>query len=240
MFKSVRGAKAWVLGIGTLLGVLSGVSGYVDTAYRFLPKEWAHLTPLLTIAGFACALWALGTTDSKAIEVVYRENIEHRRRIAELEKTRPRQLTPEQSRRISARLCRWPAYREEMHKRPWVLILASPAALDAKDFARQIRLALEQGGLFVDDVEDFTWGSPVENRLQFKEENRKFLALHDANVTVFGSDLQPHDGEPLHELLVEALQAGNVDVTAHVAPNQIGGQIAVVVGRGQASTPATM
>lgn len=230
MFKRLRGARAWTLGLGGLLGLVSGVAGYVDTVVRFLPKDWSNAAPLLMIAGFACALWALGTTDDKTLDVVYRENIEHRRRIAELEKKQPRQLNSEQSRRIAARVNRWPAYTGEGHRRPWVMVLASPTAHDARDYAGQIRLALEQGGLCVDGVEDFTWGSPVDARPEFREENRKFLALHDGDVTVFGSDTETHEGEPLHELLAEALREGGISVTSIVAPNQIGGRIAVVVG----------
>jgi hypothetical protein len=50
-----------------------------------LPHAWQPYAILITMFGFAAALWATGTSDAPVDGVLYRENVGHRRRLEELE-----------------------------------------------------------------------------------------------------------------------------------------------------------
>ena len=235
-----------------LIRALFDAYGHVGSFLAFLPPSAgkfiasANGTVFLVTAGLFLLWWGVrqqSTAGSPAhdlaLEALRRrdeerkaENDELRHQLDALTRDLPRRLTDEQSRQIAERLKEWPAYRDQLHMRR-VLILASPHGDDAANFARQIRMALEAGGVYSDDVKDFTWGSDVAPPEEHREANDGFRALHDANVTVLGSDLEAHEGERLDKILVAAFRKAGVDVTATPGPTQIGGQVAIVVGNGK-------
>jgi len=143
----------------------------------------------------------------------------------------PRRITDEQHRIIATVCDAWPAYRQVPHERR-VNVLATSKADDAMSYARQLRRAINDGAIYSDEVLDYDFGTVLEPTEQWRRDNEKFLSFHENNVTIFGSDHEQHDGNPMHEVLVEALQRAGVPVTAYVDVNQIGGMIAVIVGRG--------
>lgn len=65
-FKQVSGARALLLGIGGFVGIVAAWVGYADLARNFLPADLRVYWPLLMIAGFACALWAVGSVKEEA------------------------------------------------------------------------------------------------------------------------------------------------------------------------------
>lgn len=144
-------------------------------------------------------------------------------------RTAPRSLTAEQRKSIAQRLRDWPAYRDRMHFR-CITVSASPISLDARSYAAQLRMAFEAGSVFSDDVWDFTWGSELDDRDEFREVNAAMLAAHHGNVTVWGTDVDEHEGEPLDQLIMAALSTAGVDVTYHQGPRSISGMVAVIVG----------
>lgn len=77
MFKRLRGAKAWVLGVGSVIGIAAGIVDYTGIATLFLPQAVRYL-PLAMIAGFAAALWVLGSEGPAVDGVLYREVIQLR------------------------------------------------------------------------------------------------------------------------------------------------------------------
>jgi hypothetical protein len=144
---------------------------------------------------------------------------------------RPRSLTTEQMRRIAEHLRAWPAHADRANLRH-MLVGASPHAHDGKAFAGQLKMAFENGGVWSGDVFDFTLGDPGDGRPEFQDENRRMLAAHEANLTVWGSDMAEHEGEPLDVVILGALRSAGVDVTHAPGPTSIGGEIAVIVGSG--------
>ncbi len=68
MFKRLTGARALVLGVGGFVGVLSGVLTYLQLAEQIVPQVWARYLPIGMIAGFAAAIWALGTAEKNPRE----------------------------------------------------------------------------------------------------------------------------------------------------------------------------
>lgn len=149
---------------------------------------------------------------------------------------RPRILTAEQSRQIAMRMKSWPGGGDDVSLRMQlrrVLVLASPKGHDASTYASQIRLAFERGNIWSEGVLDFTYGDDISGALgEYEEVNREFLLAHDANVTIWGSDTTEHAGEPLDRALLDAFSAAGVDVTHHPGPKSIGGEVAVIIGRG--------
>lgn len=141
----------------------------------------------------------------------------------------PRSLNATQRRVIAERLRAWPAYRDTAHERRFT-ICASPIAFDARHYAAQLRMVFEAGGIWSDEVWDFTWGSEVDEREQFREETAQMLEAHHANVTVWGSDSDEHEGEPLDQVIVKALTVAGVEVTHRPGPRSVGGMVAVIVG----------
>ena len=171
------------------------------------------------------------TNEVAKVDDLRAQNVRLEEHLATLDNEQPRVLSKEAARHISDRVKKWAAHQESPQLRR-VIVGASPNALDAKGYASQIRLALESGQLYSDDVWDFTWGDAADERESFKDENQRFLLVHEANVTVWGSDISQHDGEPLDRVLVDALKFAGVDVTHQPGPTSIGGMVAVIVGAG--------
>ncbi|SRR6266542_4388662 len=86
MFRQVRGWRVWVIALGTIVGLIGGIATTWQLTIQFLPPPLAKYAALLMMVGFAAALAALGTSDSKVDGVIYRENIEHRKKIEALER----------------------------------------------------------------------------------------------------------------------------------------------------------
>ena len=160
MFRRVHGARAWVLGVGGFLGVLGAIATYVGIVTQALPHAWQPYAILITMSGFAAALWATGTSNTPVDGVLYRENILNRNRISELEKqledARPREITQAQRAAIATRLEATPEYhagweiREKHFRyRPRILIGALVNAPDSLHLAE----ALEEVLQFRFDVE---------------------------------------------------------------------------------------
>jgi hypothetical protein len=179
-----------------------------------IPQEVLDRYPLLRIGlGVVAALCIFGA----AYEWWWRKD--------DAPRSAQRELSGEQMRQIQAHLSAWPAYKpNEAHKRNLINVWASPLAPDGRQYARQIAMALNADGHGVwsdSDVLDFT-----------HESEPKFRAMHDANITVFGEDIASHAGAPLHQVLVEAFRAAQVDVTPCIDVNQLGGVIGIVIGKG--------
>lgn len=72
-----------MLGVGGFLGVLGAIATYVGIVTQALPHAWQPYAILITMAGFATALWATGTSDATVDGVLYRENIKLRNKVDE-------------------------------------------------------------------------------------------------------------------------------------------------------------
>jgi hypothetical protein len=141
----------------------------------------------------------------------------------------PRSLTAAQRRTIAQRLKAWSGHRDLPQNRR-ITIAASPIAFDARQYAAQLRMAFEAGEIWSEDVWDFTWGSEIDDREQFRETNAQMLNAHHANVTVWGSDATQHEDEPLDQVLIGALTQAGVDVIHQPGATSIGGMVAIIVG----------
>jgi hypothetical protein len=97
-------------------------------------------------------------------------------------------------------------------------------------------MVFESGGIWSDEVWDFTWGSEVDDREQFRELNNQMLEAHHANITVWGSDTDDHEGEPLDRVIVDALKEAGVEVKHQAGPRSVGGMVAVIVGSNGSET----
>ena len=233
------GSLVFVVEVIALVAItVVNATGNADTILKLFPPAFLTPVALLTYMLVAALLIKYGSGDDQRIDgVVYRENMKHRQRIEELEQQlaslrteKPRGLTDEQPLRISRRAKRWTDMHSTPSNLPWIHILATPKAADAKSYAGQIRLALEAGGVYSDEITDFRFGNAVDNREEWRDENAKFLSLHDANVTIFGNDDNHDDREPLHLMLADALLAAGIDTILQEGPNQIGGRVAIVIG----------
>ncbi len=147
---------------------------------------------------------------------------------------RPRIITPNQIRQIAESLRAWPAYRDMPYNRR-AIVFASPQGFDAKNYAGQIRLALERGLIWTEEVIDFTHGDETYLAGEHAELNQHLLNAHDANVTIWGSDTIEHSGDPLDQALLDAFRVAGVDAVHHPGPTSFGGMVAVIVGRGTAT-----
>ncbi|HSY50278.1 MAG TPA: hypothetical protein VLC46_15810 [Thermoanaerobaculia bacterium] len=144
---------------------------------------------------------------------------------------RPRIITSDQSRQIAECLKAWPAYRDQPYNRR-AIVLASPQGYDAKNYAGQIRLALERGLIWAEEVIDFTHGDETYLAGEHAEVNQHLLNAHDANITIWGSDTTEHSGEPLDQALLDAFRLAGVDAIHRPGPTSFGGMVAVIVGSG--------
>ena len=251
-----KGHAARVLAAIVLLAeliVLVGLAyltafGNVDILAKYIPARFLTPQALLIYMLAGLILLKYGSSDTPELTTVLDtqlrmsneiakvdelrvQNARLEQELAVLARERPRSLTNEAIRRISEYLRRWPAFADAPHLR-CVTVCASPHAHDAKNYASQIRMALESGQIYSDEVWDFTWGDASDEREAFKEENRRMLLAHEANVTVWGSDLTAHDGEPLDRVLIQALKAGGIDVSHQPGPTSFNGMVAIVVGSG--------
>ena len=232
------------------LKALADAASYAGFLFDILPEPIRRFvaspngTLVLLLAGFGLLFWAIKQpandqtlpSHELAFQQLREENDRLQRKIAALEQQQPRSLSSDQSRMISERAKRWPAFTAAKHRRQ-VLVAATPKAHDAKGYANQIRLAFSNGDIYSDEVHDLDWGSEVDDRLEFLGENRKFLQLHDANVTVCGTEGREHDGEALESVLLDALRLAGIDVVARPDIRNFG-QVSVVVGRGVATSSA--
>lgn len=213
--RNLFGRLAWPPSTWLIITLLVLLLMVLEAAYRvYATNEGGTVTSDL-------AFEALRKRDDELTA----ENKDLRQQVDGLIKaSQPRRLTDEQMKTITEHARSWPAFKDEPHKRRLINVMASPKGYDSGSYAGQILMALESGGIYASDdaVHAFTF--------DFDE---KFAVMHDANVTIFGSDRDEHEGQPLHDLLFEAFKAADIDVTQTVDVNQIGGLVAVVVGRGK-------
>jgi hypothetical protein len=162
MFKRVTGLRAWVLGVGGFLGTLGAVVTTTGIVVQALPTGLERYLLIITLAGFAGALWAIGTTSEPTgvDAVLYRDNIKHRNTIekqqrdisaltaqlsslaAAQQETQPRKIDPFAA--MCAVTALMAAVGNEIRKHR---TYAVPTVHDSDVLAAQIRKWLEAVGL---------------------------------------------------------------------------------------------
>src|SRR6266542_5609043 len=85
-FRRLHGWRAWMIGLGTIIGLIGGIATQWQLTVQFLPPPLAKDASLLMMVGFAAALAALGTSDTKLDEGPYREIMDHRRKLDALDR----------------------------------------------------------------------------------------------------------------------------------------------------------
>lgn len=214
-FTQVSGARALLLGIGGFVGIVAAWVGYADLARNFLPADLRVYWPLLMIAGFACALWAVGTIDDKVDGVIYRENIAHRRRIetleAQLAQSQPRDIAREKRGRIAQRieagvLALKPGVKYQTF---WpVTIYALSNAADTAHLARAIHSVLQFS--FAPEIEEDDY-----SQMYSAEDWRGIVLFEPPRIVSEGHNLYASEERrsKAAQLIVDAFCAEGVEVT---------------------------
>jgi hypothetical protein len=107
-----------VLGIGAMIGIFSTFATMYQTFEPILPPQYAKWLPVLMLAAFTIALWAMATTPVATNEVLYREYMrlrgdlgDHKDELTDLNAAigslasrvaAPRRLTDTEAKRITA------------------------------------------------------------------------------------------------------------------------------------------
>ncbi|HVR37632.1 MAG TPA: hypothetical protein VMU84_00940 [Thermoanaerobaculia bacterium] len=207
-FKQVSGWRAVVLAVSALLGIATALAGYADMAKTWLPPALSRYVPLVMIFGFACALWAIGTSAEKVDGVLYRENVKLRNRLDELEKKlQRRSLNASQHGAIvvaveqGIRALQHPLP-DSKDKRPHVGFIAIGTERETLDYRYDFVKAFDEGGLGVwrEDWE------PVEELDAFRGAVTVLISSNDAS-----NQIRP--------IVVAALQAAGISFKEAPHPN---------------------
>lgn len=224
MFKRTSGARAWILGLGGVVGIASGVLSYADIAKLVLPLSVANQLPLIMIGGFACALWALGSDGTEVDDVLYREVVSLRQDNTKLQQAlldlqhhnRGRVLAPEDSQAIARSLrSQLNDLRDACIQNGWSLedasqtlavrVIALGTDRENLSYRNQLASALEDGG-FETLRDEFPTGAM---------EHEPYLA----SVTVAAED--PHN--VVRPFVFDALRDANINVREDEWPPLKGG-----------------
>lgn len=242
-------AGSVILTVVAFLFLIADSTERLQKITSLFPAKYSGYLPLLYGTLFVVALLLLNSAHKDELDATKQPDLasiletqlrlsneiakvdELKQQLQTVSANRPRSLNPEQMRKIAERLRAWPAYADRANMRH-ILVGASPHAHDGNAFAGQLKMAFENGGVWSGDLFDFTFGDPGDTRPEFQDENRRMLAAHEANVTVWGSDTTEHEGDPLDVVILGALRSAGVDVTHAPGPTSIGGEVAVIVGAG--------